>query len=232
MSKIGDYRSSPAQITGSSTINHEIRVKLQLTCSEYVLIDHMHRKELKGEMADTLSVYVNTGFTEQNQELLVKSLIAKGFIRIEQGQVIKLTSKYEDAFPNLDKEFEEFWIETLPDKGDLNHTKMIRHVAWTGTKKKALEYWHKLRKKHTFDYLMAQRSAYFEYLELEHKRGFARQRMMCQVFLNPGSERYMEDYADYAKQLKIKLGLLKEETKIEVLSSEQRKEFYAKNNNK
>ena len=231
MTKIGDYRSGPPRITGGSTINHEIRVKLQLTCSEYVLIDHMHRKELKGEMADTLSVYISTGFTEQNQELLIKSLIVKGFVRIEQGQNIKLTSMWEDAFPNLDREFDLFWFETVPDKK--NPTQMIRQTAWTGTKKKALEYWCRLRKKHTFDYLMAQRAAYFEYLELEHKRGFARQRMMCQVFLNPGSERYMEDYEDYAKQLKIKLGLLKEEVKTDmVLTEEQRKEFYAKDNNK
>lgn len=223
MSKISDYRSSPPQITGSSTINHEIRVKLELTCSEYVLIDHMHRKELKGEMADTLSVYINTGFTEQNQTLLIKSLIAKGFLFIEPGQKIVLTSKWADSFSNLDKEFEAFWYEF-----DDN---VKRVVAWTGTKKKALEYWHKLRKKHSFEYLMSQRNAYFEYLKLEHKRGFARQRMMCQVFLNPGSERYMEDYADYAKQLKIKLGLIKDNGVVEnVLTEEKRKEFYAKDN--
>ena len=224
MGKIADYRSSPPKITGSSTINHEIRVILQLTCSEYVLLSYMSKEQEKGQMADTLSVYINTGFIEQNQELLLKSLIVKGFIRIEPNQVFKVTSKWYDAIPNLDKEFDLFWFEMKNDK---------RIPAWTGTKKKAIEYWHKLRKKYSFDYLMLQRTNYFEYLALENKRGFDRQRMMCQVFLNPANERYAEDYADYAKQLRIKLGIDVPETKKEeVLTEEKRKEFYAKNNNK
>lgn len=226
-----EFRSSPPKIIGSTTINHEIRIKLGLNCSEYCMLDHLSRKEDKGELADTLSVYIHTGFLEEAQEAILKALMLKAMVAIVsgvdgKGQEIKISQKWFDAFPDLDREFEQFWHESVKENGK---DKVV--VAWTGTKKKAIEYWHKLRKKYSFDYMMAQRASYFEYLELEHKRGFARQRMMCQVFLNPGSERYAEDYADYAKQLRIKLGLDKPaESTNQPLTVDKVKEAYGKNN--
>lgn len=233
MGHMKEFRSSPPKITGSTTINHEIRVKLGLNCSEYCILDHLSRKEDKGELADTLSVYIHTGFLEDDQERLLKGLMVKAMVVIVsgidgRGQEIKISQKWFDAFPDIDKEFEEFWHEKITDKNG----RYANMTAWTGTKKKAIEYWHKLRKKYSFEYLMAQRNNYFEYLELEHKRGFARQRMMCQVFLNPSNERFAEDYADYAKQLRIKLGIQPpEQTQSQPMTLDKVKEAYGKNNN-
>jgi hypothetical protein len=228
MGKMKEFRSSPPKIIGSTTINHEIRVKLGLNCSEYCMLDHLSRKEDKGELADTLSVYIHTGFLEEAQEAILKTLMLKAMVAITsdvggRNQEIVVSKKWYDAFPDLDKEFDQFWFENLIGGR--------KAPAWTGTKKKAIEYWHKLRKKYSFDYMMSQRAAYFEYLELEHKRGFDRARMMCQVFLNPMNERYAEDYADYAKQLRIKLGLEKPaESTNQPLTVDKVKEAYGKNN--
>jgi hypothetical protein len=235
MGKITDFRSSAPKITGSTTINHEIRVKLGLNCSEYCMMDHLSRKEDKGEFADTLSVFISTGFAEVAQTALLKELMKKAMVAVVsgvdgKGQEIKISQKWLDAFPDIDREFEFFWVEIIPDAKGVPH----QRPAWTGTKKKALEYWHKLRKKYSLEYMMAQRASYFEYLELEHKRGFQRQRMMCQVFLNPSNERYAEDYADYAKQLRIKLGLMKDDKEMptsSILTVDKMKEAYGKNNN-
>ena len=229
-----EFRSSPPKIIGSTTINHEIRVKLGLNCSEYCMLDHLSKKEDKGQLADTLSVYIHTGFAEEAQTAILKSLMLKAMVAITsdaggRDQDIVVSNKWYDAFPDLNKEFDQFWFEVIPDKQNPNH--LIRQMAWTGTKKKAIEYWHKLRKKYSFDYMMAQRAAYFEYLELENKRGFARQRMMCQVFLNPMNERYAEDYSDYANQLRKKLGLnAPADQKNQPLTMDKLKEAYGKDN--
>ena len=129
----------------------------------------------------------------------------------------------EQEKKRIEKEFEEFWHETVDNK---------RSVAWTGTKKKALEYWVKLRKKHSFDFLMSQRDDYFQYLRLQKQmRKFDQQRLMCQVFLNPANERYMENYADYIAQLKKHYGD-PEVVNIRPVTKEEILNQYGKNNNK
>lgn len=224
MTKLQDYRSGAPRIAGSTTINHEIRVQLQLNCSEYVLLDHLSRKQDKHELADTLSVYIQTGFTEKNQELLFKGLIGKGFIYLEGDNNFTVTDKWYDVFSDIEKEFNQhFWLE-MDKKGN-------RKTAWTGTKKKALEYYIKLRKKYSCQYLADQRRYYFEYLKLENQRGFDRQRMMGQVFLNPGNERFAEDWKDYCLQLKIKLGIVKKEEKADPITIDIMREAYGKNTN-
>jgi hypothetical protein len=184
----------------------------------------MSRKQDKNELADTLTTYVNTGFSLENQGMILKGLVAKGYIMILPENKYKITDKWYDAFPNIEKEFNQyFWIE-IDEHGNARS-------AWTGTKKKALEYYIKLRKKYSRDYLSTQRANYFEYLKLENQRGFARQRMMAQVFLNPGNERFAEDYADYTEQLRIKLGIKPATQTNNPITIDKVREAYGKNNN-
>lgn len=222
MTKLSDYKSKAPDIIGSTTINHGARVRLGLNCSEYVFLDHLTKKDQKGSIADTLSVYINTGFGESETKALFRSLIAKGFI-VPDGQYYNITSKWEEAFPDLDREFEShFWLEVIE-----GHKK----VAWTGAKKKAMEYYIRLRKKYSRDFIVTQRDNYFKFLDLQKKlRNFDQQRLMCQVFLNPATERYMEDYEDYIKQLKAKYGD-PDVVKADPVTRDQVNQMYGKDNN-
>jgi hypothetical protein len=200
MDKLNNYKSKPLAIVGSTTINHEARTRLGLNCSEYCLLDFLYRKQQNKERSDSIAVYVSTGFTEQEIITLFKGLIQKSFIMTSGGEYT-LTSKWAEGFADIEKEFDEyFWNEKVPKKP--GSTEIIQKVAWTGTKKKAIEYYVKLRKKYSKDFLVSQRDNYFEYLKLQKQyRGFDQQRLMCQVFLNPANERFLEDYADYINTL-------------------------------
>jgi len=196
MGKLEEYKSKAPDIVGSSTINHAARVKLGLTCSQYCFLDFLHRRQ--ENPTGNQSMWINLGFGEREIDQLTLECMQKGYVMIESGvdgrnASLRLSSKWYNAFTSAEKEFEEFWHETVENK---------RSVAWTGTKKKALEYWVKLRKKHSFDFMMKQRNDYFQFLRLQKKlRKFDQQRLMCQVFLNPANERYMENYEDYVMQL-------------------------------
>jgi hypothetical protein len=218
MGKLEEYKSKAPDIVGSSTINHAARVKLGLTCSQYCFLDFLHRR--RENPTGNQSIWINLGFGEREIEQLMKECMLKGFVlRGEAGMM--LTPKWNDAFTSSEKEFDEFWYE----KADGKYS-----VAWTGTKKKAIEYWVKLRKKHSFDFLMSQRNDYFEFLRLQKKlRKFDQQRVMCQVFLNPANERYMENYADYIEQLKKHYGD-PEQPKIKPVTKEEILSQYGKDN--
>lgn len=196
MEKLEEYKSKAPDIVGSSTINHAARVKLQLTCSQYCFIDFLHRR--KENPTGVQSIWISLGFGEKEIEQLTKECMLKGFIAVTSGidgrdPELILSNKWNEAFTSAEKEFEVFWHEMIDNKIS---------VAWTGTKKKALEYWVKLRKKHSFEFLMKQRNDYFQFLRLQKKlRKFDQQRLMCQVFLNPANERYLENYEDYVMQL-------------------------------
>lgn len=197
MGKLDNYVSKAPDIVGSSTINHAARVKLGLTCSEYCFIDFLHRRDV--DATETKSIWISLGFGEKEINQLFRNLIVKGFIIMDIGSgnsdnpKFNFTQKWKEGFANIEQEFNEyFWMEN-------------GKVAWTGTKKKAFEYYIKLRKKHSKDFLVNQRDQYFKFLELQKKyRNFDQQRLMCQVFLNPANERYLEDYGDYVNQLKFK----------------------------
>jgi hypothetical protein len=212
MGKLEEYKSKAPDIVGSSTINHAARVKLGLTCSQYCFLDFLHRRQ--ENPTGNQSIWINLGFGEREIEQLTKECIQRGYVLLNDTGFV-LTGKWNDAFTSSEKEFEEFWHETVENK---------RSVAWTGTKKKALEYWVKLRKKHSFDFMMKQRNDYFQFLRLQKKfRKFDQQRLMCQVFLNPANERYMENYEDYVMQLLKHYGdpeqqKIKPVTKEEILS--------------
>lgn len=217
-----NYKSK-IPINGSTTINHEIRVKLGLNCSEYCLLDYVTSKRKCNVSIDSNSINTNLGFNASEQQALFNGLLKKGFVEVSPTGDYLETNKFLDAFPDMEKEFDDnFWYESVNGK---------RVVAWTGTKKKALEYYEKLRMKYSLDYFIKQRSDYFEMLQLEYKRGFARQRMMAQVFLNPMNERFAEDYAESARRIKVQLNLIKEENeKQEALTLDKVKEMYGKNN--
>jgi len=231
MGKLDEYKSKMPQIIGSTTINHEARVRLGLTCSEYVLLEHLHHAKEKHDRGNPESIYLNTGFVMNEVEALMRNLMQKGFVAIVSGvgsgiaasntagPEFMLSTKWNDGFADIEKEFDQFFW------------KIDGKVQWTGTRKKALEYYIKLRKRHSKDYLVKQRDDYFKFLDLQKiLRKFDQQRLMCQVFLNPANERFAENYADYIVQLKAKYGD-PETPKIKPVTTADIMQQYGKNHN-
>ena len=223
MGKLEEYKSKAPDIVGSSTINHAARVKLGLTCSQYCFLDFLHRRQ--ENPTGNQSIWINLGFGEKEIEQLTRECMQRGYVLLNDTGFV-LTGKWNEAFTSAEKEFEQFWHKKLTDKNN----RSVDMVAWYGAKKKALEYWVKLRKKHSFEFLMKQRDDYFQFLKLQKKlRNFDQQRLMCQVFLNPATERYMENYADYIEQLKKHYGD-PEQPKIKPVTKEEILSQYGKDN--
>jgi hypothetical protein len=192
MTKIRDFKdfvSNLPAINGFSTINHKLRVDLRLNCSEYVIIDYIHNRNVAGKDTTIEDCRIKTGFSEQEQKYVLGALVQKGFIMPpgEEDTHFVLTDKWTKALSTLDKEFERsFWIM-------YDHEKKQSVTAWPGSKSQAKKNYVTVRKSYTFEYLMQQRDLYFEYLKECRLAGFDRQKMMASVFLGP-QERFKEDW--------------------------------------
>lgn len=211
-------------IIGSSTINHGARVNLAMNCSEYCFMDYIYRCVKKNRIINITETFRQTGFTQEQQETLLHHLIAKGFILPIDDEIPRLTTKWESAFADLDREFEElFWKKD--DK-----------VVWTGSsKKRANSFYYNLRKKYSREFLIDQRNEYLRYLEAERKTGFPRRIMAAERWLNPINEYYDVDWKLLANEREAEFNKNKEKaessTKKENLTLEQRKQQYEQDSN-
>lgn len=216
-----DFQSGMPNVHGRTTINHEARVKLMLNCSEYVFMEWLHRETQKGKDPDTLECYVNTGFNEEQQQMLMKTLISKGMIMPSDDKTPTITTRWESAFANLDAEFEKFfWVKD-------------GKVCWTGSKPKAKTLYINLRKKVSRELILKQRNTYFKYLECEEKLGFRRQKMMATVFLGP-QERWDEDWETQLQECRKRIAAKDKEHEkrkdIKPVSKEEIDKMYGENN--
>lgn len=180
-------------ILGSTIVNHAARIQLRLNASEYILMDYIYRNVQKNRKMDVTETYRQTGFTTEQQGVLLRHLIEKGFIFPENASPPKITSKWETAFTDLEVEFDKlFW-------------RIKGKTFFTGSKKKSFSFYHKLRKKYSREFLIKQRNHYAEYLEMEHKTGFDRRVMMAERWLNPANENYLIDWKEMADSIKKKI---------------------------
>lgn len=195
MSVFENFKSEKPPVTGTSVINHAVRLKLKLNCSEYVYLSYLASCVKKSIVIDPMEVYKETGMDVNEQNVLTKTFIANAFVFIEKDGSLTLTSKWFDAWPNHEKEFEEFWFKD-------------KKAIWTGSKKKALEFYIKVRKQISKDKLIEQRNKYLEFIAATRKTGFNRDVMMAERWLNPKNEYYLEDYQSYIDQLKTRYSWL------------------------
>lgn len=183
-----NFKSARPEITGSSSINHKVRVKLQLNCSQYVYMQFIADSFKKNAFIDPMDVYKAIGMDVNQQNELAKELIVKTFLYLDENGVVFPTDKWSSGWPRLEVEFEEFW-------------KKDGKNCWTGSKKEGFVLYSKVRKKVEKDVLLNQRNFYFEFLTVTRKTGFNRAAMMVERWLNPKNEYYMEDYSQYIKDL-------------------------------
>ena len=220
MSMIKGKTVKAPKVTGTSIINHGVRTELEMTPSEYILMDYIYKKILKKEEMNFLSTYKATGLMRGTQEQILNNLVAKGFLYPENANPPKATNKWPAAFGNRTEEFEKFW-------------KIDGVVFWTGSKKLALKRYENLRKIYSEDKLLMQRNAYARYLRLENQNGFDRRVMAADRWLNPANEYYEVDWTKMGDEIEAKMKnkyAFKAE-KTETLTEEERKKRYEEDSN-
>jgi len=155
-------------ITGESTIIHSTRVKLKLTCDEYILADLFRRAEIAKKSLNPELIFKKIGYNIDETTLIIQSLYDKSMlipnIDIYKSKVTKL---FDNAFGSLEQEFEEFW-----------------HVNgksfWPGGKTETFKAYKKARIRYKFEFIMKVREAYISMLASQPYR----QRMIATRFLN------------------------------------------------
>lgn len=197
---IENFKSARPEITGSSIINHKVRVKLQLNCSQYCYMQYIADSFKKNAFIDQMDVYKAIGMDANQQKSLADELIIKSFLYIDQHGIVFPTDKWASGWPKLEVEFDEFW-------------KKDGKNCWTGSKKEGLSLYIKARKKIDKETIIAQRNRYFEFLVITRKTGFNRSASSVEKWLDPKKEMYMEDFAQYIEDLKLRYpGVLKPTT--------------------
>lgn len=215
-----DFKSKPPKVHGHTTINHEARMELLLNCSEYVFMDWFTAELGKQKEPEIMSCYTRTGFTPDQQQKLLHSLIKKGFLMPTSDDTPKLTDKWHTAFADLDVEFEQMFWRDRQGK-----------VCWHGSKPKAHDLYVVLRKEVSRNTLIHQRDTYFKFLEMEHKLGFDRDKLMCSVFL--GKQRRWEERWDVqlAEKTARYNAIVKEHEKrqgVKPMTGDKKNELYGK----
>ena len=219
-----NFKSARPEITGSSTINHKVRVKLQLNCSQYVYMQFIADSFKKNAFIDPMDVYKAIGMDVNQQNALAGELLVKAFLYTDQHGIIFPTEKWATGWPRMDVEFDEFW-------------KKDGKNCWTGSKKEAFALYSKVRKKVDKEVLISQRDFYFDFLSATRRTGFNRAAMAVERWLNPKTEIYMEDYAQYIEDLKTRYpGIFKPTTtgipQATSLTKEDYKKDYEQNSHK
>lgn len=212
--KILERKVEAPKVSGSTTINHEARVFLGLNCSEYVMMNYIYQCAKNRTPLEISRAYEKTGFTEEEQVSVTRGLANKGFLIITSNPVPVLTSKWASGFTNLEEEFEkEFWTKD-------------GKVVWTGSsKKQSFKFYEEARKKYPKEIIIKGREEYLEYLSWEHKRGFDRDIMGAEKFLNLKNEYFLVDWKVKSDAIKNKLNPPKVEPKGQLTKEERNKAY-------
>jgi len=227
--KINKMKVELPSIFGSTTINHAARVKLHLNASEYIMMDYIYRCVQNKREMEVTETYRQTGLSTEQQGILLRALVMKGFVWPDQVSPPKITSKWESAFANLKAEFDNlFWI------------KNGKVFFPNSSNKKSFALYHTVRKEYSKEFLIKQRDHYSDFLEMQHKNGFDQAKMMAERWLNPKNENYLIDWQQLANDVRKKIKKVEDElnkkgktpvAKTETVNSKERKTQYEQDSN-
>lgn len=163
------------RITGKTVIDHKKRVKLTLSCDEFVLAQAI--EDIVGDLAfNTVKGYENvykmTGFTNIEYRSIGSILIQKGIFKRLADNNVRLVSPWE-ADTSSQKDFDEFWDE----------------YGKVGNKKAAKKSFLKALKVTDLDHLKERWKAYKAHLEES-----GQSQLHMSTWLNPDNERWNDEY--------------------------------------
>ncbi len=171
-------------ISGSTTINHEVRQKLELTNDEYVLLSFLNTAQQEKRDITYELVYRKTAIEKADYDIISNKLFVRDYIRaskVEERVFIKVSKRFREAFYVQERDFDEFWFNAKTGVCD-----------WPGSKSDALAKYIICRKSYPHDYLMKQKNWYFRFLELPDNS--FRKKLGASVFLNMSTKRFEEDF--------------------------------------
>lgn len=181
--------STPRRITGSTTINHEVRVKLKLNMDEYVMMDFFERFHKASKQISYIQIFENIGIEKEEAKELISSLFHKSMLETYSGiNALRPSATWYGAFGDIKNEFDVFWAPL-----EITVSGQKKHISWTGSKQDALTKFTKARKEESFEFLIKQKHDYFKMIA----KSTYRQVMGCSVFLNTTTKRYAEDWSKY-----------------------------------
>ena len=166
-----------AGIHGSTVINHHIRVKLDITAMEYVILEYVYSRMKEGKKTSIFGevddLWKAIGIRPEEFSDYINDLMDLKFI--EPGNGVEVTDKWvkEFADANIEK-FEEFW-ETY---------------GKVGNKETARKMFLKAIKESTYKHLLIRHAEYVKHLKNVEWKG----KMHCSTWLNPVYKRYDDDY--------------------------------------
>ena len=172
-----------AGIHGSTIINHKIRVKLDVTCSEYCILEHIYNLNKQGikvtAYGEIDTLWESLGMRPTNFAEYVTDLIDLKYIEEANGLVV--TEKWYKEFTTAYEErFEEFW----------------NVYGIIGNKEQARKMFLKAVKEDTYDHLIQRHAIYVGHLKTCNWKG----KMHCSTWLNPISKRYNDDFQAEEKE--------------------------------
>ena len=172
-------KSIDPMIYGTSTINHKVRIKCNLTCDEIVVLMYLikfresRKKNFSAKETDHLEKDI--GFSLKEAAPVIRSLKSKGFCTSE-NKVVFLTDKISEITGDVENQFNELWEKynyKINKSGALSM--FTRAIAIVDLK-----------------YLYKKLEVYNQWLDLPKNKGLAK--MHLSTWLNPDNRRFDDEY--------------------------------------
>ena len=168
------------KVIGHTTINHKIRITLNLTCDEYCLIDLIEKCKSKKIKFTYEESYKRLGYEKEVVNAIMNQLQGRKLLKWEEKE-FRVTKLWIEQFEISQEEFDAFW-EPMKFQG--------RTIRWTGSKFDAQKKYIKARREYEGSYLYFQKQNYFRLLFEKPERPI----MAASVFLNMETKRFIEEF--------------------------------------
>ncbi len=171
-------------VTGTTLINHKIRLKLGLTLREYVVCDFIHSYIYETKKARTFGEWFKgTGFYPRMIHLTYERLLNKGVLFKDTDGMVKTTVMWNKHFPNDRENFNQIW--------------RLHNV---GNKQQAQKVFIASCKVDTFENILKGTERYVEWLKESDQFP-----MHTSTFLNPNYKRWNDerDISKYKKKIEV-----------------------------
>lgn len=174
-------KANGQHVFGITIMRHDIRIKLGLTCIEYVLLDFIKTWQDKNDTRILhRDLWIYTGIAPEHIPELWKNLIDKDMVYYDEETGLVTTASAFDQCFNKDSDFQDFW----ENYGRINH----ELIGPIGNRQIAAKVYRKTIKNLTPAALKEKARLYTEYCQREKKYI-----LHASTWLNPMIRRYDDE---------------------------------------
>lgn len=173
-----------------TTIEHDFRAQLGITCLDYVVLDGLikmredatfSKETYSSEMVQN---HISSTYRLSLEDVMccMNKLYAMGYIKKDHANGLYVNKGiFAEKDGKYKSEFDEIWKTMV-----INNMK----IRWTGTYEMSFNAYKKVRQSYDFQYLLRQKEAYFQMLSKNPYRAI----MMCASFFSMKTKRFTEDF--------------------------------------